>query len=100
MTPRLVLEPEAEDDLEGARAWYEQRVGGLGAEFVAVVRESLETIERSPKLFPVAHADIRKAVLRRFPYSVYFVVLADSISVIAVFHGRRDPVIWHRRADV
>jgi len=52
MTPRLVLEPEAEDDLEGLRTWYEQRVVGLGAEFVAAVRQTLETIERSPMLFP------------------------------------------------
>jgi plasmid stabilization system protein ParE len=100
MTPRLVLEPEAEDDLEGARAWYEHRVPGLGAEFIAVVREALETIERSPMLFPLERADVRKAVLRRFPYVIRFVDLTEVISVIAVFHVRRDPAAWHRRADV
>jgi plasmid stabilization system protein ParE len=100
MTPRLVLEPEAEDDLENARAWYEQRVAGLGGEFVAAVRETLETIERAPMQFRVERADVRKAVLRHFPYIIRFVVLDDVISVIAVFHVRRDPAIWHRRADV
>jgi toxin ParE1/3/4 len=101
MTPRFVLEPAAEDDLAEGLAWYEQHgPPNLAVEFLAAVRDAFEAIERAPLQFPLEWADIRKAVLRRFPYLVYFVVLPDVISGIAVFHARRDPAIWHRRADV
>ena len=70
---------------------------GLGVEFAHVVEDVLGTIESSPLRFPVARADIRRAVLRRFPYVVYFVVLPELISVIAVLHGRRDPTVWQSR---
>ena len=55
MTPRLLLEPEAELDLEGARIWYEERAKGLGAEFLRNVRATLAVIERQPELFPLVH---------------------------------------------
>jgi plasmid stabilization system protein ParE len=101
MTPRFVLEPAAQDDLAVGLAWYEQHgPPNLAAEFLEVVSDAFEAIERAPLQFHFERADIRKAVLRRFPYIVYFVVLPDVISGIAVFHSSRDPAIWHRRADV
>ena len=101
MTPRFVLEPAAQDDLAEAFAWYEQHAPPhLAGEFLEVADAAFEAIERAPLQFHFERADIRKAVLSRFPYIVYFVVLPDVISGIAVFHSSRDPAIWHRRADV
>jgi plasmid stabilization system protein ParE len=100
MTPRFVLEPAAQDDLAEALAWYEQHgPPHLAGEFLEVVSSAFAAIERAPLQFHVERADVRKAVLPRFPYSVYFVVLVDVISGLAVFHSSRDPAIWHRRAD-
>ena len=67
-----------------------RRVPGL-------VERTLEAVERSPEQFPIALRDIRKALVRRFPYVVYYVVLSDVISVIAIVHGRRDPGVWQAR---
>ena len=97
MTPRLLLEPEAELDLEGARIWYEERAKGLGAEFLRNVRATLAVIERQPELFPVVHATVRRASVRRFPYAVYYVVEAAVTAVIGCLHTRRDPTTWQSR---
>jgi hypothetical protein len=61
------------------------------------VHVALERIEEAPQRFPVALRDIRKARVRRFPYVVYYVILPDAISVIAIMHGRRDPRRWQQR---
>ncbi len=99
MTPRskLQLEPEAEAEFLEAAAWYTARSPGLGIAFRDAVSAILESIEEIPQGFPVALRDIRKARVQRFPYVVYYVVLPDTISVIAIIHGRREPRRWQQR---
>ncbi len=72
MTPRLVVRPAAEADIAQAALWYEQRAVGLGAEFLRAVDVALAEIARMPERFPVVHPVCRRALLRRFPYGVYF----------------------------
>ena len=97
MTPRLFVRRAARADIAEAFKWYEVRSTGLGHEFLRAVRVAFAAIERAPERFPVAVDDIRKVVLRRFPYIVYYVVLRRGISVIAVMHGRRHPRRWQSR---
>ncbi len=97
MTPRLLLEPEAEAEFLEAGRWYTERNPAIAAAFRVSVERTLEAVERSPEQFPIALRDIRKALVRRFPYVVYYVVLSDVISVIAIIHGRRDPGVWQAR---
>lgn len=97
MTPRLLLEPEAEAEFLEAVGWYEERRVGLGTAFRVSVEATLEVIEESPQRFPIALRDIRKARVARFPYMVYYVILPDGITVIAIIHGRRDPKRWQAR---
>jgi plasmid stabilization system protein ParE len=99
MTPRLFLRDEAQADIEAAAQWYEERRLGLGFEFTRVVRAALAMIERDPVRFPSARAEVRRALVRRFPYAVYFIVEASAIVVIACLHVRRDPTVWQSRAD-
>jgi len=54
-------------------------------------------VSASPAAFPVIRNGVRRAMLRRFPYAVFFRVLPDLIQVIACFHTNRDPVRWRRR---
>lgn len=95
--PRLFLRAEAASDLSEAFQWYEERSTGLGFEFLRAVRIVLAAIERNPSQYPIALDDIRKAPLRRFPYVVYYVDLAEHISVIAVMHSRQHPRRWQQR---
>src|SRR5205823_5030710 len=100
MTPRLSLRGEAEADIEAAAEWYEDQRAGLGLEFTRVVRAALATIERDPLLYPFARGEVRRALVRRFPYAVYFLVAPEAVVVIACLHVRRDPQVWKQRADV
>lgn len=97
MTPRLFLRPDAKADARDAFAWYEERSTGLGFEFLRALRAALSPLAREPRLFPVILDDIRRARLRRFPYSVLYVALDDATVVIAVMHDRRDPRRWQAR---
>jgi plasmid stabilization system protein ParE len=97
MPPRLHLSPEAEADLVEAFAWYEGQRPGLGSEFFAEVARVLERVENAPLQYAVVQGETRRAIVRRFPYAVFFIVDADVIAVTAVMHGRRDPQRWQTR---
>jgi plasmid stabilization system protein ParE len=97
MTPRVLLEPEAEAEYLEAQHWYASRSSRVAEAFQASVRTVLEAIESSPARFPIALADIRKAKVPHFPYVVYFVPLSEVTTVIAIIHGRRDPRRWQER---
>jgi plasmid stabilization system protein ParE len=97
MTRRLVLRPQAVAELDEAAAWYSARSRGLGAEFVRLVDEAFAAIERNPLKFPHIHGSLRRAVLRRFPYSIVFTATNEEIVVLSVFHSSRDPKRWRPR---
>lgn len=97
MSLPLVVEPEAAAEIEEAVQWYEGRSVGLGLELARLVRATFSVIERTPLQFPEVERGIRRAVMRRFPYAVYFIVDPDRIAVIAIFHHRRDPARWQSR---
>ena len=97
MSLPVVLTPEAQAEFDDAADWYEQQAG-LGADFTAAVRDVLNRIAAIPRVHQVVYKDIRRAVVRRFPYSVFYRVDPDRVTVIAVFDNRRDPTIWRSRA--
>jgi toxin ParE1/3/4 len=86
----------AADDLQRATEWYDGQ-GKLGGELVEAVHEILMSIRENPHRFPIVHRDIHRALLRRFPYGVFFREDAGTIRVVAVVHLRRHPTTWRRR---
>ena len=97
MTRPLIIRPAAEADIEKAYRWYEDQRVGLGAEFLGVVEAGLSSIGRNPERYPEHYKRARRLVLRRFPYSLFFVIQPDLIEVIACTHGRRNPRHWRSR---
>ena len=97
MTLRLVLRPQAEAELLEARDWYEARSPGLGAVFCAAVDVEMVAIAERPLAYPRVHGEMRRTILRRFPYAVFYHVLQDEIVVLGVVHGRRHPRLWQSR---
>jgi plasmid stabilization system protein ParE len=93
---RLILRPEAGLDIEGATLWYEGRQAGLGSRFLGELDRVLERVQRHPMQFPELEPGVRRAVLRRFPYGLYFTDEADRVTVLAVLHLRRHPDAWRR----
>jgi len=97
MAAEVVLAPEAELDLAEAYAWYERRRIGLGEEFLSSVDACIETIRRQPEMCAEAHESYRRALIRRFPYAIFYEYAKATVTVYAIFHTSRDPLKWRQR---
>ncbi len=97
MTLRIVFRRSARREFDDAADRYDEQRPGLGEEFILEIDQAVANAAASPERFPVVFGDVRRAVARRFPYSVYFRVRRDAVVVLSVFHGRRNPAIWQRR---
>jgi plasmid stabilization system protein ParE len=91
--------PEADAELTEAREWYAHQRKDLDLEFMQCIDNVLSRIARNPQVFPLVHRDLRRAVVSRFPFAVFFELTSDEIQVIAVFHSRRNPEMWKSRVD-
>lgn len=94
---RLLAEPSVELDVEAAFEWYESERPGLGVEFLDELRVTYNRIANGPLKYQELRGSVRRALLRRFPYAVYFIIEADAVVVVAVLHASRDPAEWQRR---
>lgn len=97
MNRDLVIRPEAEADLAEAYAWYEQRRQGLGQDLLREVERKLDNLQSLPESFPLVYKDVRRALTKRFPYGIYFLIDNARVVVIAIFHAKRNPKSWQRR---
>jgi len=97
MSLRVVFRRAAKDELEEAAAWYEDRRRGLGVEFLNEIGEAIERAATHPERHPSVCGDVQRTVLRRFPYAIYFRQRNQVLVVLAVFHGRRNPLVWKQR---
>lgn len=89
--------PIASEEMEAAYSWYERERAGLGESFITEAEQALKRIEQTPDSFPVAKGAIRRKQIRRFPYSLYYLLKSDCVVVIACFHHKRNPTIWQDR---
>jgi plasmid stabilization system protein ParE len=97
VTHRVSLTPEAEADVEEAHVWYAERGLGLAEDFRRSLDECMGRIASHPEGFPSVHRSVRRALLRRFPYCVFYVLEPERALVIGCFHARRDPRVWRLR---
>ncbi len=94
---RIAFRPEAQEELLEAQAWYEARADGLGMEFARAFEAALLSALRRPDGFHVVEDDLRRVLLRRFPYTLFYRVRGEEFLVVAVFHHRRDPGVVIKR---
>ena len=97
MTLEVRFRPEAEQDLSDAAVWYEEQRSGLGEQFLDEVLAVVSSVAETPRQYPVVHRRIRRALMRRFPFGVYYRAEDGSVVVLAVLHGSRDPRCWKSR---
>jgi plasmid stabilization system protein ParE len=94
---QCIVRPAAAADIDDAFLWYEGQRAGLGHEFLAAAQALIDSIAEHPLRYPVIRRNTRRALLRRFPYAIYYRVYGDVILVVACMHGRRDPRRWQVR---
>jgi toxin ParE1/3/4 len=98
MSLPVVLRRKARAEFDDAVDGYERRNAGLGSEFVESVQAVFDRISATSEMYATVYRDVRKALVRRFPYSVYYRLRPDRVVVLAVFHNKRNPNIWKSRA--
>jgi plasmid stabilization system protein ParE len=91
MTYALRFLPEVDLDVWSGRTWYEEKLAGLGEDFLRVFYACSDELTQNPLAYPKVHRDFRRLLLRRFPYAIYFRVEGETVVVLGVFHCARDP---------
>jgi toxin ParE1/3/4 len=94
----LLVSPEARDDIAEAIDWFRERSPELSARFRLELEETYLRISEHPEIHPLVYRSFRRALLRHFPYSVYYVVHEDAAVVVGVVHQAQHPSTWKRRA--
>ena len=95
---KLEIIPLAQSDIAAAAKYYGQQLQGLGDEFLAEVDATMARITRDPLQFEQVRPGIRRCLLERFPYSIYY-RLPDALTlrIIIVRHHNRRPNVGMRR---
>jgi len=92
MSLRVVIMREAAADILEAREWYDSQQAGVGDKFYFALRNRVQAAIETP-LLPRAwgRRNIRKIRIPKYPYFIYYEIMAEELRVIAVIHGARNP---------
>jgi len=96
MAEPVVLSPRAVTEIGEAYEWYEEQLPGLGEQFLVVLDAQIELIKASPGLYAEAIPGVRRALLKRFPYGIFYARSGEIISILAVVRTARSPRNWPR----
>lgn len=85
----LIITNDAQADIISAFNWYNSQAS-LGDDFLESLDNQLTFIQNNPEARQAIDLDIRRAVLTRFPYNIYYRFFENTVYVLAVWHGKRD----------
>jgi toxin ParE1/3/4 len=87
----------AQDELIAAAAYYESQQPALGRRFLISVQDAVNRVMFNPHLYPVVDTDVRRCLVRTFPFGIIFREIKGEIVILAVMHLHRDPDYWKSR---
>jgi plasmid stabilization system protein ParE len=99
MSFTLVFKNGVRQEIDAIYEWHENEREGLGLEFLDELERVLDRLSEQPLVHRKIRNEVRRALLKKFPYSIYYRVPPTRVEVIAVLYSRRDPAIWQARAD-
>lgn len=94
MAFRLRFSSRALREIGEAQEWYEMQSPGLGEEFIAASELQTKRLVQAPLLYAEVIPGIRRALLPRFPYGLFYAVRGDIVHILAVVHDVRNPQRW------
>jgi toxin ParE1/3/4 len=96
---KLRIHSEAKEEARQAARYHETERKGYGKKFRQAIEEACKRIKQNPRAFPrYGVSGLRKCVLQKFRYSIFFAELEDFIWVAAVMHQKQQPDYWIDRA--
>jgi toxin ParE1/3/4 len=97
VTRELLIGPGAQEDLREAYRWYQSQREGLGEDFLLCVEAALSDIQDHPFRYPILYRDLRRCLIRRFPYGLYYLTEDRGVYLLAALDCRRNPALWKSR---
>lgn len=97
MSFSVYVRQAAERDVSEAQIWYEAQQTGLAVQFHAEFSTTIDLLVQTPLIYPMLYRNVRRAVLHRFPYLVWYRVEGSTVTVLACTHGKIDPSRVPRR---
>jgi plasmid stabilization system protein ParE len=97
VSPRVEFHEAAELELNEAADFYDLRDPGLGGAFLDEVERSFDQIARHPEAAARVRSAVRKRILARFPYSIFYSIHRDQLRILAIAHQKRRPFYWRGR---
>ena len=91
MSWKLVVKSSAETDVLDGYLDYEGRLNGLGERYLSEIEDALLRIKSNSYLYQEIDPDIRRAVVRKFPYLVFYTIEGETIFVLAILHAAQNP---------
>ena len=93
----ILFHPATAIEIKSSFDWYQEQVKGLGNDFIQELEEAFHSIQSIPFTWPKMGKSHRRFVLSRFPYSIIYKVLDETIFVVAIMHNHRNPGYWNDR---
>jgi plasmid stabilization system protein ParE len=94
---RHAFHPEAILEFEEAVLFYKQRSRTLGQRFACEIKTTIAKLATTPERWRVVEQDVRRCVVRVFPYAVLYTIESDYVLIVAIAHGKRRPGYWRHR---
>ena len=93
----VVFLSDAEHEMIEAAVYYESQSSGLGSDYLSEVERAIQAIAKSPMTWPIVGGELRRRLMKRFPFGMLYRIDPEGIVIIAVAHLRRKPGYWRKR---
>ena len=93
---QIVFRTSANEQLVAAKNWYEQQLHGLGEEFARSLESAINRVPRNLFAARAVYQNVRRVLLKRFPYSVFYIVAGNNFLVLSCLHTRRQVIDWSK----
>jgi plasmid stabilization system protein ParE len=89
---KLIISKKAYNEIELSQNYYNLQKNNLGNEFKNDVKHLILNILEFPNLYPTIKNDIKRCLLHKFPYSIFYAIRNDKIIILSVAHQNKKPI--------
>ena len=94
---KVSYHPKAADEYDEAIDYYEDCQTGLGKQLTQEIDASIKLILAFPTAWTLLEGEIRRILIRRFPFGLLYISRNDEIYILAVMNLNRNPNYWKER---